>query len=421
MVLLHAWHKLLTESRSALASTLLARTQTFHVHHGLQEEADAWASFCQRQSEALGIQCDIKYVEITDEQKRRLGVEAAAREARYQAVYSALSAGDWLLTAHHQRDQAETVCLNLMRGSGITGLQGMKHKEPIKEKRAWHWRPFLEVSVSEFERYADDNDVEWVEDPSNATLDYRRNRLRHQVLPLLAMTWPSVEKKLAQTAQWMQEGQSCLDDLAKMDLQGMSSFKYEPCGLLGFEAEYQWWDLSCLQKSTPERTKNALRYLLKNQANVLPSHTVLNEVRAVLQSSTNDSKSRWSFVGFDLRIAFNRLYLIKNPVNGMYGELSLTALSQDDRFLVNATLISKTVKLESYQQAEMHPEFKPSKRYKKWFQRNKVPVWQRASWPGYWMGERFILCGMRENDAKILAGEAFNKKAWLDIQYLGKR
>ena len=93
-----------------------------HVHHGLSAFADDWATHAEYTAQHYGITCIVKKVIVA----KTASLESAAREARYQAFQSVLMVGDVLLLAHHQNDQAETLLLRLLRGSGVRGLAAMQ-------------------------------------------------------------------------------------------------------------------------------------------------------------------------------------------------------------------------------------------------------------------------------------------------------
>ena len=120
-VLLHA----LQARTKEIATPVLA----LHVDHGLQADAGAWEAHCRESAIAMGT--DYKSLSIAVPRDSGLGTEAAARQARYQALQQCMQPGDWLLSAHHQEDQAETLLLNLMRGSGLAGLAGIGEMQPF--------------------------------------------------------------------------------------------------------------------------------------------------------------------------------------------------------------------------------------------------------------------------------------------------
>jgi tRNA(Ile)-lysidine synthase len=90
------------------------RTRAVHIDHGLHQDSGRWADACAALCSKLGVSCRIERIRITGIQER--GYEAAAREARYARLREVLGAGEVLLTAHHQDDQAETVLLQMLRG-----------------------------------------------------------------------------------------------------------------------------------------------------------------------------------------------------------------------------------------------------------------------------------------------------------------
>ena len=94
-----------------------------HIDHGLQEEAAEWARHCEEFAVSLGIEFRYRKVEVQLESGK--GPEASARDARYAALHAELRPGDWLLSAHHREDHAETLLLNLVRGSGPAGIAGI--------------------------------------------------------------------------------------------------------------------------------------------------------------------------------------------------------------------------------------------------------------------------------------------------------
>lgn len=184
----------------ALATHPVARDRglrAVHVHHGLQAGADAWAAHCARQASAMDVA--LRIIEVQVSRRAGLGLEGAARQARYQALASALQPGEVLVTAHHQDDQAETFLLRALRASGPEGLGAMR---PLRRfAPGWHWRPLLATPRPHLLDHARAHGLDWIEDPSNAIADAERNFLRLQVLPLLQQRWPHAAAALARSAQ----------------------------------------------------------------------------------------------------------------------------------------------------------------------------------------------------------------------------
>lgn len=195
-----------------------SRCVALHVHHGLSPNADRWLAHCEAAAHALGARFEAQHVRIARDGGESL--EAAAREARYRAldVMCARQGVAALWLAHHADDQAETVLLQLLRGSGVMGLAAMAPQRVDETSAAPRVRPFLHLLRAQLERYAHLRGLRWIEDESNADTRYARNALRHEVLPALTTRFPGFRDALARTARHAATAQRLLDDLARIDL-----------------------------------------------------------------------------------------------------------------------------------------------------------------------------------------------------------
>lgn len=163
-----------------LAAKKLGRILLVHVNHRIRPEAEADAAFVRRMSEALG--CGFKLYEadipaMAADSGR--SIETEAREYRRQVMRSLAGEGLVVMTAHHADDNAETVLMHILRGSGIRGLIGMRVCD------GGVVRPFLHTTRAEIETYARENGVRFVTDATNADEAYTRNFVRRSVIPLL--------------------------------------------------------------------------------------------------------------------------------------------------------------------------------------------------------------------------------------------
>ncbi len=237
-VLLHA----LSRARGPAQVPIVA----VHVNHGLQPQAENWERHCLRFAEQLGVELVTRRVEVAAPDPR--GIEAAAREQRYAALEALVRPGDYVLTAHHQEDQAETLLLNLLRGSGATGLAGIGPVRPFGE--GFLLRPLLGTPRAELAAYAAEHALEWCEDPSNADRRFDRNFLRARILPALRDRWPAAPARLARSAELLAEANELLEDLAALDLVALGG---EPARL----------DADGLRRLTPARQRNVLRHAIR--------------------------------------------------------------------------------------------------------------------------------------------------------------
>jgi len=190
-----------------------------HVHHGLQAAADDWVGHCRRVCREFGVPLRVLKVRVARDHED--GPEAAAREVRYSALRKLLKPGELLATAHHQDDQAETLLLRLLRGTGIAGLAGIREYSGFA--RGALWRPLLQTPRGELHDYASRHGLHWIEDPHNRDLRFARSYLRAEILPRLRLQWPQAVQSLARTARLAGEAERLLEDLAVLDLQAARS------------------------------------------------------------------------------------------------------------------------------------------------------------------------------------------------------
>lgn len=200
-VLLHLLHQL-AQQRSDLA------LRAVYVHHGLSPHADSWAQHCLQTCAQWQIPCDVLSVTVDG---RDVGIEAAARNARYQALQGHLLPEETLLTAQHLDDQCETFLLALKRGSGPAGLSAMASQARLGTHRLL--RPLLGLTRVQLEAYAHHYQLRWVEDESNQDARYDRNFLRLHVLPQISARWPHFPDAVARSAQLCAEQEALLDEL----------------------------------------------------------------------------------------------------------------------------------------------------------------------------------------------------------------
>lgn len=192
-----------------------------HVHHGLRgEEADGDEAFVRELCARLNVPLTVERVDTAARQmQEREGLEEAARELRYSAFRQLLTLGtvDVLTTAHTLDDQAETVLMKLLRGAWTEGLGaiaptigGEEIVTPAGSRsatwsRPWLLRPMLGVLRAEVERFLHERNQAWREDSSNADTRLSRNRVRHELMPLLRSFNPAIGDTLARTAELARE------------------------------------------------------------------------------------------------------------------------------------------------------------------------------------------------------------------------
>lgn len=285
-VLLHAMAQLRPELEHEL--------HAIHADHGLQADSASWVDHCDRQCAALGIQLHKVHLNLRVPPGESL--EAAARDARYQAFSTILGAGDVLLTAHHADDQVETVLLQLLRGAGVSGLAGMPAIKPWHQ--GWLARPLLPFSRQELELYARDNKLHWMEDASNQDVRFSRNLLRQRVVPQLKTRWPGLLKTVARSAGHCASAAKLVDELAATDLRTCQGANP--------------WRLSMveLEKLSRVRQENLLRYWIKRRGLNLPN---AHKIRRILSEALTAGEASHPLVkwqGAELRRYLGELYIM---------------------------------------------------------------------------------------------------------------
>ncbi|MDQ1303338.1 MAG: tRNA(Ile)-lysidine synthase [Pseudomonadota bacterium] len=291
-VLLHALAGLRERARWQLRAV--------HVDHGLQSGADAWARHCARLCSALDVPLQLRQVVTARDAGH--GIEAAARDARYAAFRAGIRPGEWLLTAHHEDDQLETVLLHLLRGSGVSGLSGIPASSDFSAGRLC--RPLLSVSRASIEAYAQAHGLGWVDDPMNADLALDRNYLRAQVIPALRLRWPAAARAAGRSARLAGEAADLLEDLAQIDERAV--MQGEVVALPPFRA------------LDPARQRNLLRSLVRRRGWCMPPEQRLNAGLQQLLDARADRHPVLAWSGYEVRRYRERLYLIEaRPVAGL--------------------------------------------------------------------------------------------------------
>lgn len=188
-----------------------------HVHHGLRKESADLDAECVRHFAAQrNIPFFIRHLD-GEHLKAKGSVEENARRARYEALHELSKSpevrADAIVTAHHANDQAETVLMRLLRGTGIRGLSGIRE---VREDGVF--RPFLKIPQKELLHYATSHGLEWREDESNADTRFDRNAIRHGLLKVLGKGNPDIVMRLSRLAEISQAAEEKMLSAAEASL-----------------------------------------------------------------------------------------------------------------------------------------------------------------------------------------------------------
>ncbi|HEY4350755.1 MAG TPA: tRNA lysidine(34) synthetase TilS [Paraburkholderia sp.] len=274
-----------------------ARCVAFHIHHGLSPNADRWLAHGEEQAAALGVSFAARRVDVRRD--AGVGIEAAAREARYRALDALCDSAHvrriWL--AQHADDQAETVLLQLLRGAGLAGLAAMAAEHRPAGAAATRVRPLLHLLRAQLEDYARGRALRWIDDESNADTRFARNALRHHVLPQLAVHFPGFRDALARTAAHAGAAQRLVDDLARIDMDAVAS-----------DDNPQALSRAALLELDDERALNLLRYWMRTLGLPAASTARLTDALRQLRDARDDHGLRVDHAGQTLRSYRGQIY-----------------------------------------------------------------------------------------------------------------
>lgn len=378
IVLLH----LLTKIKQTIPFNLHA----MHVHHGLSHNADYWARFCKDQCHLLHVDLETVYVDVN---VTKTGTEAAARKLRYEALFSFKlnsSLPDFIVTAHHLDDQAETLLLQLFRGAGVKGLASMA----MVDNRRRLLRPLLNASRASILNYAVTNDLTWCEDESNLDCEYDRNFVRHKVLPLVRSRYSAIPTTLGRTAEHLAEAEYLLNTLASLDAKSLL-IENSLC-------------LRGLSQLDDRRIKNVLRWWFANNALLMPSAVYLDEIARQLLHAKQDSTISIKLKPLTLKRYQQRAYLVRSNVNAPFeavwmGEERLhlpdgnvLLFEQKMGTGMALRLLNEDLKISnlSYPKTFKTNALRPTKTLKHLFMEINMPPWQRKEVPLIYLGDKLV-------------------------------
>ncbi len=359
------------------------RLGVVHINHQLHADSFQWAAHCEQQCEQYQLSCDT--INVVVDKNSGLGLEAAARQARYAAFKTLVTNKTLLLTAQHADDQVETFLLQSLRGGGVKGLAAMP---AIKRfEKGYLSRPLLSVTQQDITDYASQQHLSWVDDPSNDNTNFDRNYLRQHVVPALKQRWPAIHKTFARVTQHQAENKKLLTELAQMDLQQL-------------EAVDNTLSISRLRVLSLHRQKNVLRYWLHNIIGLsMPDATHLNRILNEVLNAAADSQPcvRWGSATvrryqdklYADNIAADKLLQVENlnwapQKQYRFGLKQLFTEQCEGQGLSANQLQSKNVTIRFRQGGETCcPQGRGPHQHKlkKLFQEWQIPPWQRSAIP----------------------------------------
>lgn len=388
-----------------------------YINHGLSENAQKWGKICRNRCKKLGI--DFQEISVYVSKASPQGIEAAAREARYRALYKVARelGADAVFTAHHLEDQLETFLISWMRGSGLEGLASLApvrdltvgKGEPVKLVR-----PFLHIRRQVINALVKERQLHYVEDESNADTHYLRNLLRNEVFPILAKARSGWQEAADRSIQNIAEASDIIKDLSVKDQR------------LCLNESDNSLSIKALRTLSQERQALVIRSWLRVNGIRYPNKAKLTETLRQIHESNTDTKLAIRFENKEMRRWGMKLILtnsaIKRPIAALdcdfvwNGEsaISFPTWSGSIRFVpckegeegFDAELLKKgKLQLRARRGGEKLKLYalRPSRNLKHLYQAAKIPPFERVKLPLLWLNNTLIFAAGLGSDIRHFA------------------
>jgi tRNA(Ile)-lysidine synthase len=369
----------LLDALTRVSASRSLKVSAVHVHHGLSPNAEHWAHFCAEQCASRSVPLTVHRLHL--ERKSGQSLEALARAGRYERFMSCDV--DVIALAHHADDQAETVLLQLLRGSGPRGLSAMP---AFRRGTPALLRPLLSQTRETLAAYAKTRGLGWIEDESNSDTAHRRNLLRHEIAPRLAAAFKGYPATLARAASHQAEASALLDELAALDAAGA----IDDAGL----------DRAQLAGLSNARAANLLRWFLRREGLRPPSDARLADVLRQLRSASADARTRIAHDGAEIGCYRGRV-VVHAPTTAPFavawdgapevelpgGILAFESADGEGIAFAKLSLARVTVRSRSGGERIRLAANRPRHAVKKLLQEANLTVWQRQALPLVWCGD----------------------------------
>ncbi|MGZ8136861.1 MAG: tRNA lysidine(34) synthetase TilS [Methylococcaceae bacterium] len=377
----------------ASVTHLKSKITAVYIHHGLQEAADAWIEHCQQT--ALKLNVNFLALRVNALPQSGESPEEAARNARYQALRSLIGINDLLLVAQHREDQLETVLLQLFRGGGLPGLSGMPRSMVFGQ--GFMLRPLLNETKQAVIDYANAQQLNWVEDPTNLSNDYDRNFLRNAIVPLLKQRWPTVDKTVTRSAKHCADGQMLISALG------------ETLFLSVFNSVDKTLTISRLQTLPIIEQPLVIREWFRRLHLKMPALGFVERILHEVIASKADSDPILQGQGYCIRRYRDKLYCLQQSepealqdIIWPADQLSITVPNND---ILSRAQSSAGILLEQWETAVVTVRFRrggekiilPGRQghhsLKKLFQEAGIPPWERELTPLIYLNDKLAAIG----------------------------
>ncbi|WP_233882132.1 tRNA lysidine(34) synthetase TilS [Tenacibaculum piscium] len=387
-----------------------------HCNFQLRNEASNLDEvFVKNLSEKLKIPVfSIQFDTLEYAKKQQLSTQLSARKLRYDwfEKLSENHAFDYVLTAHHADDNLETFLINLTRGTGLDGLTG------IPAVNGNIVRPLLKFSRAEIQKYALENNIKWREDASNAETKYVRNKIRHQIIPVLKELNPSLLKTHQKTTDFLQQSQEIVTDkiqeitaeiITKETKHGNDFIKINIAKLVKLSnPKIYLYQLLKNYKFTAWNDVYNLMYAQSGKKIMTKTHTLLKNRNFLILSSTNKTENTTN-----QNISINKnIRKITNPIQLVFENISKKIISTENSIIVAENLLNYPLYIRTWKTGDyFYPKgMTGKKKVSKYFKDEKLSVFDKNNtWLLCTADNQIIWIIGKRQDRRFLSNEKTTK------------
>ncbi len=343
-----------------------------HVNHNLNIESKEWENHCKISCKEMNIPLTIKNINI--HLNPGDSMEEKAREERYSSIFTLMNSKTIMMTAHHADDQAETFLYQLIRGSGVKGLSSMPALKKLS--KGYHARPFLSLSKSTLTDIVDFSQLSYIYDKSNDDINFSRNFIRKEILPIINHKWPGSSKTISRAAHNLYDSVKLNQYLATIDIKN-----------------YLLKDKSKISVNLREldlyRFKNVIRFwILKNNYR-MPSMEQTYSIYSNIFKAGNDKSPVFSCSEYEIR-RYNDYVEIMSPLKKHDPSKVYTWEHRKNLIISNLSINLSWEKLEKrlgyklekdaevkFRKKGQNIKLDSKRSLKDYMRENKIPPWQR--------------------------------------------
>ena len=365
-----------------------------HVNHGVHENSDVWARFCQQYCTRLQVPLVISRHQLNSVKSNR---ESVYRQLRYQVFRDHLPKKGMLLTAHHQHDQAETILFNLFRGAGLRGLSAMK--PCLKFSSGLHLRPLLNVAHNLIHEYAQFHKLSWIDDPSNEDIAIDRNYIRQRVLPIIEQRWPAAQACISRSGANLIQAEQLINEIGIQDFSFCSQSDHP--GVID-NAYLSVLNMDRYHQLSGARQFNLLRHWILTTTDLKITADQLQQISKDLCAEARSGL--FELNTYQIRVYKNSLYLmqampkpsqsIEKPVISndcyIFKHRCLSIMLKRKSDSQSTTNTKSQLRFVSRQGGERIRHHGQTQQLKSIYQDNAIPTWERELLPLVYQGNRLI-------------------------------